>query len=1045
MKKGNSLFRRLLALILVVTLSIPSYVAMADYMEEYVPNETEIGMGTYPNDPSEAIIEDDDDDGMLFIGVEPANFPVFTVTFEPNGGLTPSGHRYREVMEDSSIEDTPNIGMPIPPERFGFTFYAWNESPLGTGQWFTDTTQVFGDITVYAIWGYVVTFRGGSVNLNIGNDPMNPADYVARIAPVINNMPRSIQDTDSAVWPNDPALPAGSLDFQGWFGNPVLAAGMSFDETTVIDSNVYIYPHFNWRAVRTITFIADTAYDVNNLNHGRGTIHEDHRPDAGDPVGAPATRDVITDLSIGASFVSPHNLNNTARGGWGNSAPRAVRNWTFLEGWWTEPGGQGTRVMGPAASTLIAFYSNHGDSNIHLGASNVVIPGTGDINLYAFWQYQVNFYPNGGQGGTVSRRISAHLEDSERTIAFSGLGMPAMTRPGFDFVGWKIAPSTGVDNPHPTDHPMTADTMFNENTIVTGNVRVFAQWEATGVNYARVTFDTAGGIFPNYAHPFLSTNRPLDGQYSSDRTYFTSYRVPLNAALAQLQMPVIPQKPGYVFVGWYEAGSSTRFAHSGMGSPRFLTENITVYATWEPYFTVTFQPNGGTGFLATRRIAQGRTWLWMNTMTSNSGWASSGAAISPWPALLNISRGAVPSGFTVADSWTLQPDTLGPFFATTTVINEDMNLYARWQTTRIFDSNLPGFAANTSPISTQNNVLRNRTFNNHEPALVAPGTPAGWQGMPSNIAQIIDDFIFVDWNTERDGSGQWFNPNAPITTGNNRYFAVWIQGVAFHPGAAPAGTIYEDDRIREIIGGNIQTVPDPVWTGQEFIGWFTTPSGNINVMIDINGIFNQSQTLFARWRAEVTFDSGVGVLEGGTPTVQVNALDTLGQHGIHRSATRSNWDFAGWYLVDGSNETLHTATTQVLQSTTLNARWDANITFNPQGGTIGGNAGNHVRVVREGDSPGTAPIPAAAGVRDGYTFVGWFTEPNWSGQEFDPTAPIVDGHQTFYAAWTRNFTVTIQNGGTNHSPTTPNNTFTAGDIITLAAGTREGYTFVNWG
>ncbi|MCL2753920.1 MAG: BspA family leucine-rich repeat surface protein, partial [Defluviitaleaceae bacterium] len=43
------------------------------------------------------------------------------------------------------------------------------------------------------------------------------------------------------------------------------------------------------------------------------------------------------------------------------------------------------------------------------------------------------------------------------------------------------------------------------------------------------------------------------------------------------------------------------------------------------------------------------------------------------------------------------------------------------------------------------------------------------------------------------------------------------------------------------------------------------------------------------------------------------------------------------------------------------------------------------------------------------------------------------------------FEITIQNGGTNHSPTTPNNTFTAGDIITLAAGTREGYTFVNWG
>jgi uncharacterized repeat protein (TIGR02543 family) len=180
-------------------------------------------------------------------------------------------------------------------------------------------------------------------------------------------------------------------------------------------------------------------------------------------------------------------------------------------------------------------------------------PVTGNITVYAKWQYTVTFNPDGGTPAPANATVN-----SGETLS----ALPELEKTGFDFVGWFTqngSPQWGIQ--------------FDTVIPITKNITLYARWKAAGtpdpVMYT-VTFNAAEG-----------TVDP------------SSVKVEAGASLGD-HLPAAARS-GYTFGGWYtvQNGGGTQFTAT---TP--VTANITVYAKWTTgqtaQYTVTFDPAGGT-------------------------------------------------------------------------------------------------------------------------------------------------------------------------------------------------------------------------------------------------------------------------------------------------------------------------------------------------------------------------------------------------------------------------------------------------------------------
>ncbi|MCL2632118.1 MAG: InlB B-repeat-containing protein, partial [Coriobacteriia bacterium] len=159
------------------------------------------------------------------------------------------------------------------------------------------------------------------------------------------------------------------------------------------------------------------------------------------------------------------------------------------------------------------------------------------------------------------------------------------------------------------------------------------------------------------------------------------------------------------------------------------------------------------------------------------------------------------------------------------------------------------------------------------------------------------------------------------------------------------------------------------------------------------------------------------------------------------------YNFIGWaydpsattpdFALDGG--AFDPAGFEITESTELYAVWQARsdilVTFNANGGTAAAPASKEVTY-------DAAYGTLATTTRVGYVFNGWFTSATGGTQV--TTATIVknaDDH-TLYAQWTAiPYTVSVVN---SYAATTGAGTYNIGNTVTIAAGTRAGYTFTGW-
>jgi uncharacterized repeat protein (TIGR02543 family) len=196
-------------------------------------------------------------------------------------------------------------------------------------------------------------------------------------------------------------------------------------------------------------------------------------------------------------------------------------------------------------------------------------------------------------------------------------GLPGNpTKAGHTFDGWYTEPNGN-------------GTPFTAATLVNANMTVYAKWTP----YLQVTFDADGGIFYEVAgSPAIST---------------ASCPAGTTVVLPSLN----PRRTSYDFFGWYteQNGGGTEFTASTL-----VNADMTVYAKWTPWPVVTFDADS-------RTFENGET-----TMTLSC------------PAGTTVVLPRIYNGAWSVDGWYTERNGGGTEFTASTLVTEDITVYAIW-------------------------------------------------------------------------------------------------------------------------------------------------------------------------------------------------------------------------------------------------------------------------------------------------------------------------------------------------------------------------------
>ena len=561
--------------------------------------------------------------------------------------------------------------------------------------------------------------------------------------------------------------------------------------------------------------------------------------------------------------------------------------------------------------------------------------------------------------------------------------------------------------------------------------------------------------------------------------------------------------PGYRFDGWYTAPNGGN--KYDFNTP--LTNNVTVYAHWVGNgYTVRFAGNGATGgdtpdqafqynigqnlrrngfvrdgytFTGWKRADNQQAYgdgQWVTNLTTQPNgivtmvaqWSANEAHIryNPNPPAGKTTGGqGTPNwdghtgdtptigqngwtidGYTFA-GWATSPDGSGARYAPGArwTANGTLTLYAQWtpgQASLTYDGN----GATGGKTDPQNGVTDQRV----------------------NVRQngfTRDGYVFTGWNTQPDGRGQAWAPNAVWTLhGTGVLYARWRgnqQRLNYHGNGNTGGnTESQDGRTGDVLDTRANGFTRD---GYEFVEWNTRADGTgDHYGKGTNGVAKWTMLpagndLYAIWQANpasIQYRDDWGAT-GSTPdTTGVTGQDvTIAGNGF----TRPGYTFTGWARDRRTNPSLQPGGRYTLTpgTTTLWAQWKAD----PAHLIYNSNSGSTSQTRRtDGVVDQTLTVIANPFTRPGYTFTGWNTQADGRGRAYtagngfrlatDPKSNPVNT-SVLYAQWRIN-RVTLKfnpNGGTGGYPDLTVDAFTT---VTIPADAKEpkvqrpGFRFTGW-
>jgi uncharacterized repeat protein (TIGR02543 family) len=169
-------------------------------------------------------------DSGVITAVFPTTIPIYTVSFDSNGG---------SVVASQYISEGGTVSRPTNPTKSGFGFVNWYSNADLTNPPYDFNTPVTGDITLYAQWSttfYTVAFESN------GGEPVDD---------------QSVGEGGTA---SRPVPSRDDYEFGDWYRDPGLTILYDFD--TPVTDHVTLYA--KWIPVYTVSFNSNDGSPVNN-------------------------------------------------------------------------------------------------------------------------------------------------------------------------------------------------------------------------------------------------------------------------------------------------------------------------------------------------------------------------------------------------------------------------------------------------------------------------------------------------------------------------------------------------------------------------------------------------------------------------------------------------------------------------------------------------------------------------------------------------------------------------------------------------------------
>jgi uncharacterized repeat protein (TIGR02543 family) len=464
---------------------------------------------------------------------------MIKVTYNGNGftgGSVPAEALY---ASNTVVTLSGNTGTLV---RSGNTFAGWYTfvNNVRTDYVVGSTLTITGDITFYAKWTCTVTYEG---NGNTGGE-------VPTVVTYLNGETVTVTTT---------TLERTGNTFAGWYTDTQTYVG---GNTFTITANVVLYA--KWTCTVTYEGNGNTDGSVPNpvtytngatatLSANTGSLVRTNTTFSG---WYTLVGDTRTPYAVGDTFII--TANTTVYANWtcavtydGNgstdgSVPTVEQ---YLPGSSvTVVGNPGTLVR--TNNTFAGWYTFiNGTRTPYVEEDTFTI--TVNTTLYARWTCTVTYEGNGSTGGSAPT-TTTHENGDQVTVELHG----GMDKTGYTFGGW-------YNNENGTGTSYTTFAILEDVTL-------YAKWL---IRTYTITYDgnssTDGSVPDPTSGVYNSTDTVLAGTLVRNQDRFMRWNTSSN-------------------------GSGTTYH---VGDPILYLENITLYAIWEPTYTVTYDANlvGSTG------------------------------------------------------------------------------------------------------------------------------------------------------------------------------------------------------------------------------------------------------------------------------------------------------------------------------------------------------------------------------------------------------------------------------------------------------------------
>ena len=618
--------------------------------------------------------------------------------------------------------------------------------------------------------------------------------------------------------------------------------------------------------------------------------------------------------------------------------------------------------------------------------------------LYAQWtpkEYTVTFDPLGGAIDSIPGTSWTSGDPAEITVKF-GQPYPDLAIPDLSvlpagassFEYWYVEGGDGSK-------------VFDNTTVVTvaGHHALKAKW--VGI-LSGVTFEKDGGVFT-----------PTD---------YNNKEVVAGEEYGFLPTPV---KPGYAFLGWYDAADNVVDENTVVPT----ADPHKIYAKWEAKdFTVTFEPEGG--ILDAGNPAD-------VTLTKTVKFDTAYKTATEYAGIPLVKR----DGYDF-DSWNLAPTGAGTAIDENTILStaKDHKLYARWTPNDYkvtFDTNGgPKFSdATTDPDDDWTMV----TFG------AAYGTLAD---APARMGYIFDGW----WTDPLAGTKvRATTPVTDFTVPGHNIYAHWTAIPIVVTFTDPLGNNKFTPATKKVaLATEYGTLPaDPVLEGYVFDGWLNTTAGipvDETTLVPDDAVDHDLEAQWVPATFTVTLDTNGGPkfsdLSNDLADDEITVTFDTAYDPVPAPPARPGFStFLGWSL-DGVNAMAPGTVVTNPRDHAIIALWDGDTN------TVNYDASPSVvapasDLFKNGTKYGSAL--AKPDGNPGYDFVGWCTQTDFSDEPItEETEVFLTGTTDFYAKWEpKTLKVSFDTGG-GTALDSINVTF-GGDYDNLPADPElAGYTFVEW-